>query len=125
MVSRVIAHAVKDALRSTPAVALLGPRQCGKSTLARAIAEAWRKPAVYLDLESPEDLRRLSDARLYFRAHEDALIILDEIHRAPEIFQSLRGVIDARRRKGIEGGPFLLLGSASMELLRQSESLAG
>jgi len=109
-----------------PAVALLGPRQAGKTTLAHLVADELAEKAVYLDLELPSDRAKLSDPELYFSAHENQLVILDEIHRAPNVFQTLRSVIDRRRRKGIRAKQFLLLGSASMDLLKQSaESLAG
>jgi predicted AAA+ superfamily ATPase len=105
-------------------VVLLGPRQVGKTTLALQIAE--RRPSVYLDLEDEADRIKLSDPVRYFADHEGELIILDEVHRLPELFQSLRGIIDRGRRQGRPNGQFLLLGSASMDLLRQSgESLAG
>ena len=111
-------------LAQFPAVALLGPRQVGKTTLAELIAEA--RASVYLDLESVADREKLSDAGLYLSGHEDELVILDEVHRAPELFQTLRGLIDSGRHRGIRAGRFLLLGSASIDLLRQSgESLAG
>ena len=111
-------------LRQFPAVALLGPRQVGKTTLAGLIAE--ERASVYLDLEDTSDREKLSDAALYLSAHEDKLVILDEVHRAPELFQTLRGLIDRGRRRGIRAGRFLLLGSASIDLLKQSgESLAG
>ena len=107
-----------------PAVALLGPRQAGKTTLAEQIAEG--RSSVYLDLEDPADREKLSDAALYLSGHEDKLVILDEVQRAPELFQTLRGLIDQGRRRNIRAGRFLLLGSASIDLLRQSgESLAG
>lgn len=107
-------------------VALLGPRQVGKTTLARQIAEQAGGGAKYLDLERPADRRLLDDADAYFTAHAKELIVLDEIQRAPEIFRVLRGQIDERRRMEGAGGKFLILGSASMDLLRQSsESLAG
>lgn len=108
-----------------PAVAILGPRQAGKTTLALALAS--RVPAsAYLDLESPADRAKLGDAAAYFDAHRSELVILDEVQRAPEIFAQLRGVIDQRRRKGKRTGQFLLLGSATGALLQQSaESLAG
>src|SRR5438270_4827502 len=109
-----------------PAVALLGPRQVGKTTLALSLATEADKSVVYLDLELPSDRAKLSDAEFYFATHEEDLLILDEIHRAPGIFQTLRGIIDRRRRKGIRTGQFLLLGSASIDLLQQSaETLAG
>ena len=84
------------------------------------------KSSVYLDLESSSDLIKINDPEAFFENHSGKLIILDEIQRAPEIFRVLRGVIDRNRRKGHKYGQFLLLGSASMDLLRQSsESLAG
>lgn len=117
---------VRERLEQFDSVALLGPRQVGKTTLAREIAAEKGDAARYLDLESPSDRRQLDDPEAYFSAYADRLIILDEIQRVPEIFQVLRGQIDARRRMGGKGGKFLILGSASMELLRQSsESLAG
>jgi len=113
-----------ERLDETPAVALLGPRQVGKTTLARTIGE--RRPSLYLDLESDADRARLTEPELYLAQHEDKLVILDEVHRLPGLFQILRGLIDEGRRKGIRAGRFLLLGSASLDLLRQSgESLAG
>jgi hypothetical protein len=107
-----------------PAVALLGPRQVGKTTLARALAESM--DSVYLDLELPSDLAKLAEPELYLAEHEDRLVIIDEIQRAPELFRVLRGLIDIGRRRGRRSGRFLLLGSASIDLLKQSsESLAG
>ena len=112
-------------LAEMPAVALLGPRQIGKTTLARAIA-AETPECLYLDLENPDDAARLTDAGRYLQLHADRLVILDEIQRMPELFRVLRGQIDERRRQGRRSGHFLLLGSASDALLRQSsESLAG
>ena len=112
---------ILDCLRDFPAVAVLGPRQCGKSTLAKALIRKIGK-ALYLDLENPSDLARLRDPELFLSVHADELVCLDEIQRLPEIFAPLRGIIDTRNRNG----QFLILGSASRELLRQSsESLAG
>jgi len=111
-----------------PAVALLGPRQVGKTTLALSLTEGQTSgiPPVYLDLELASDRAKLADPELYLTEHEDRLVILDEIHRFPGIFQTLRGLIDRRRRKGKRTGQFLLLGSASINLLQQSaETLAG
>lgn len=111
-------------LQSSPAVAILGPRQVGKTTLALEIAES--RPAVYLDLQSERDRVKLADPAFYLNQHSDRLVILDEIHRTPNLFDTLRGLIDEGRRAGQGNGRFLMLGSASMELLRQSgESLAG
>lgn len=116
--------AVESALRRQAAVALLGPRQVGKTTLALSLAE--KTPSLYLDLESRADRAKLSDPALFLERHEDRLVILDEVHRLPELFQTLRGLIDKGRRKGRRTGRFLILGSASIDLLRQSgESLAG
>lgn len=107
-----------------PAVALLGARQVGKTTLAKTIAK--HQNSIYLDLEAPEDLLKLSDPGSYLSGHGDKLVILDEIQRAPDLFGVLRGIIDRNRERGRKAGQFLLLGSASMDLLRQSsESLAG
>jgi len=113
-------------LETTSSVVLLGARQVGKTTLARAIAEARVPRAIYLDLERAADRRRLEDADHFLRAQAGKLIVIDEIHRAPGLFETLRGVIDGRRREGDRTGHFLLLGSASLDLMRQaSESLAG
>ncbi|MGH7084732.1 MAG: ATP-binding protein [Acetobacteraceae bacterium] len=117
---------LNDALQHFPAVALLGPRQVGKTTLATMLAEQREADVVYLDLELPSDRARMAEPELYLGAQEGKLVILDEIHRVPGIFQTLRGIIDRRRRKGMKTGQFLVLGSASMDLLRQSaETLAG
>ena len=115
------------ALADFPVVALLGPRQVGKTTLAMAIAESQGADKVrYLDLESPADRARLTDAEAYLEDQRGRLVILDEIHRVPELFAVLRVLVDRRRRAGLRTGQFLVLGSASLELLRQSsESLAG
>jgi predicted AAA+ superfamily ATPase len=124
--SRSLEPKVEWSLRHFPAVALIGPRQVGKTTLALSLAEARDQQAVYLDLELPSDRAKLSDPELYLAKHEDKLVILDEIHRLPGIFQTLRSLIDRRRRGHQRNGHFLLLGSASIDLLQQSsESLAG
>jgi predicted AAA+ superfamily ATPase len=116
--------ALKAQLNLFPAVALLGPRQVGKTTLALQLAA--QGPSLYLDLESPGDLAKLSDPGLYLSSQPGKLLILDEVQRQPELFGTLRGLIDADRRLGNTQGRFLLLGSASVELIRQSsESLAG
>ena len=134
VIPRLLGARLEDYLRIFPAVALLGPRQVGKTTLARAIAETGGGPrgqgaratGLYLDLENPADQERLADARGYLGAQRGRLVVLDEIHRAPGLFQALRGIIDERIRAGEAAGQFLLPGSASMDLLRQSgESLAG
>ncbi|MCP4414912.1 MAG: ATP-binding protein [Gammaproteobacteria bacterium] len=124
MINRRIKQQVTDALERQAAVALIGPRQVGKTTLAREIGE--KRGALYLDLEDRDDREKLTNAKLFLRQFEDKLVILDEIHRTPEIFQTLRGLIDEGRRKGKRTSRFLILGSASIDLLRQSgESLAG
>jgi predicted AAA+ superfamily ATPase len=124
MVGRRLQAQLRSLLAEYPAVVLLGPRQVGKTTLALEIAEMM--DSVYLDLESTADRAKLSDVELYLRDHEDRLVIFDEVHRVPDLFRSLRGLIDRGRRKGKRAGRFLLLGSASMDLLRQSgETLAG
>jgi predicted AAA+ superfamily ATPase len=108
-------------IQNFPAVAILGPRQCGKSTLARNILINY-PTAIFLDLENPEDRQKLAAPELFFSGHENRLICLDEIQRIPELFPLLRSVIDRNERNG----QFLILGSASRDLLRQSsESLAG
>jgi len=108
-------------LQVNPAVALLGARQVGKSTLAEMVIEQF-PDALYLDLERPSDMNKLADPEAFFQQFQDKLICLDEIQRAPELFAVLRGVIDRNKRNG----QFLLLGSASRELIKQSsESLAG
>ena len=115
---------VLNALDRQAAVVLLGPRQVGKTTLALEVAEG--SEAIYLDLESHADRVKLADPALYLGEYEDRLVILDEIHRVPELFQELRGLIDRGRRQGKRTGRFLILGSASLDLIRQSgESLAG
>jgi len=123
MLDRRLHPHVLEALDEVPAIVLLGPRQSGKTTLADQVAR--ERQAVYLDLESPADRRRLSDPELFLARHADELVILDEVQRIPDLFEVLRGAIDRGRRSGRGNGRFLLLGSASIELMRQSESLAG
>ena len=124
MVPRRLSGRLNHLLRNSPAVVLLGARQVGKTTLA--LEMAGERPSIYLDLKNEDDRAKLSDAARYLAEHEGELVILDEVHRLPELFQGLRGVIDRRRQQGKENGQFLLLGSAAMELLRQpGESLAG
>lgn len=123
MIQRQITPFVERALARQAAVALIGPRQVGKTTLALAIGE--QRDALYLDLEDRDDRNKLANPGLFFESFEDRLVILDEIHRTPEIFDTLRGVIDKGRRKEKGKGRFLILGSAGIDLLRQSETLAG
>ena len=121
MISRRILPNIEKALVQFPAVALLGPRQAGKTTLARSVGSS-HENSLYLDLERPSDLAKLADPALFLSRHVDQLVVLDEIQRQPNLFPVLRALIDENRRPG----RFLLLGSASPQLLRQtSESLAG
>ena len=123
MLRRSASQLIAKALSRQAAVALIGPRQVGKTTLAHDIADS--RPSIYLDLENAADRAKLENPDLFLEQHEDELVVLDEIHRAPELFGSLRGIIDRGRRKGKRTGRFLVLGSAAIELLRQSETLAG
>jgi predicted AAA+ superfamily ATPase len=124
MIKRRITAEVASLLRDSPAVVLTGPRQVGKTTLALTIAAD--RPATYLDLESEVDRARLAEPELYFADHAYELLVLDEIQRTPGLFEALRGVIDRGRREGKGNERFLLLGSASLDLLAQSgETLAG
>ncbi len=124
MLDRKTLKTVLEALSRQASVALIGPRQVGKTTLALEVAQ--QKNALYLDLESVEDRDKLSNPAVFLSAYEDRLVIMDEIHRVPDLFLTLRGLIDQGRRRGQRTGRFLLLGSASLDLMRQSgESLAG
>jgi predicted AAA+ superfamily ATPase len=124
MIPRHARSQVEAALARQAAVALIGPRQVGKTTLALDIAAG--RPAVYLDLEALADREKLSDPVLFLERHVDKLVILDEIHRMPALFEALRGIIDSGRRAGHRTGRFLILGSAAIDSLRQSgETLAG
>ena len=115
---------VLRALARQAATALLGPRQVGKTTLAHEIARTGA--SLYLDLQARADRAKLDNPRYFLRQYQDRLVVLDEIHRAPELFPELRGLIDEGRRAGRRTGRFLILGSASVELLKQAgETLAG
>ncbi len=121
-VSREKTKEIIQLLKDFPVVALLGPRQCGKSTLAKRILEDVKNPTVYLDLERDSDLAKLNQPELYFDANNDKLICLDEIQRKPDFFPLIRSIVDDQGKNG----QFLILGSASPELIKQSsESLAG
>lgn len=124
MINRIYFEIVKNKLNNFPAVGLLGARQIGKTTLAKEIAAT--NKAIYLDLENYKDLAKLDDPIAFLGENNGKLIILDEIQRKPDLFMTLRGLIDAGRRAGHRYGQFLILGSASIDLLRQAaESLAG
>lgn len=126
MITRRAQTEIVRLLNEFPAVGVLGPRQVGKMTLAEDIAALSDSDPLYLDLESPAALARLAEPEDYFEKHKGRLIVLDEIQRVPELFPILRGVIDRRRRQGLRTGQFLILGSASLDLLKQSsETLAG
>jgi predicted AAA+ superfamily ATPase len=125
-ITRFIETTVRERLSAMPAVVLLGPRQVGKTTLARKIAASWPGTALYLDMERPADRLRLDDADSYLRAQQGKLVVIDEIHRVPHLFEILRGIVDDWRAAGLRHGHFLLLGSASLDLMQQaSETLAG
>lgn len=124
MIGRFLTPDLELLLQEHAAVALLGPRQVGKTTLARQIAA--RRPAVYFDLENPEDAAVLAEPRAALRRHSDKLVVVDEVQRLAGLFASVRGLIDEYRQAGDRTGKFLFLGSASPDLLRQSsETLAG
>lgn len=124
MFKRHLQSLLGEELQFSPAVALLGPRQVGKTTLALEVAR--NIPHVYLDLESDRDRGKLAQPELYLESHLDKLVIMDEVHRAPGLFPVLRGLIDQARRSGRASGQYLLLGSASLDVLEQSgETLAG
>ena len=121
IIDRHLYRTINRRLQNNPAVAILGPRQCGKTTLASQIVKKFSQ-SVYLDLENPGDLAKLSDPLAFFSLHNEDLVCLDEIQRAPELFSILRSIIDERARNA----QFLILGSAGRDLIRQSsESLAG
>ena len=120
MFSRLTFPKVIEHLTWSPAVGMLGPRQVGKTTLAKAVAADAAK-SIYLDLDSPQALARLANPAAFFVANRQRLVVLDEIQNQPQILSELRGEMDEDRRPG----RFLLLGSASFKLLKQTQSLAG
>jgi len=126
MIKREIQERLYGAIEAMPVVALLGPRQVGKTTLAIEVSHRVKKKASYLDLESDSDFNKLADAEAYLKRFSDELLVIDEVQRKPDLFRIIRGIVDARKRKGEKAGHFLLLGSSSRELLQNSsESLAG
>lgn len=127
MIPRLLSDDILKALQAMPAVALLGPRQVGKTTLAHEIAKTHiDKKTSYMDLELDSDLAKLDDAESYLKRFENQLLIIDEVQLRPNLFPILRSLIDRRIRAGEPSAQFLLLGSASRDLLQQSsETLAG
>jgi len=126
MIKRSLESSLRTALAAMPVVALLGPRQVGKTTLALEVAKAGDKQTAYLDLELDSDLAKLDDPEAYLRRFENQLLIIDEVQRNPDLFRLLRGLVDIRKRAGEKSGQFLLLGSASRDLIQHSsETLAG
>jgi predicted AAA+ superfamily ATPase len=125
-IERSLKSRIHELLNIFPAVALLGPRQCGKTTLAQEIQREWSSPSVYLDLENRRDYGKLEDCVSFLEPLEDQLVVIDEVQSRPGLFPEIRGLIDRGKSRGYRSGRFLFLGSASYELLRQSgESLAG
>lgn len=122
MITREKEHDILQSLTYFPVVGVLGPRQCGKTTLAKKLVAKLSKPSIYLDMESHRDRSVLNDPELYFSQHYEECIIIDEIQFYPELFPILRASIDQDRKPA----RFIILGSSSPRLLRQSnESLAG
>ncbi len=120
-IQRVLLHQLKKYLTVFPAVAILGPRQCGKSTLVKSLDQHF-DGLLYLDMQKESDLNKLSEPEIFFASNADKIICLDEIQLVPKLFSVLRSAIDSNRING----KFILLGSASQELLQHtSESLAG
>ncbi len=115
-----------NALQAMPVVALIGPRQVGKTTMSIDLSKQFNKPVTYIDLESDADFNKLTDAEAFLKRFSNELLIIDEVQRKPELFRILRGIVDERKRNGERTCQFLLLGSASVDLLQKSsESLAG
>ncbi|MFZ4797126.1 MAG: ATP-binding protein [Bacteroidia bacterium] len=121
-INRIAKNQIEKLLKQFPAVGLVGPRQCGKTTIALTIQKELKNNADYFDLESPADLRKFSDIEFFLSQNQNANFIIDEVQRLPELFPVLRSVIDKKRK----AGRFLLLGSATPEMVKgASESLAG
>lgn len=122
---RALAHRTRAALARSPVVALLGPRQVGKTTLALDLSDGLEQPTLYLDLERPSDLSKLGEAELYLTRQFGKTVILDEIQRKPELFAVLRSLVDEQIRAGTRSAQYLVLGSASRDLLQQSSETVG
>ena len=126
MIEGHIERKIRKSLEATPVVALLGPRQVGKTTLAKQILEKIEKEASYLDLDNEIDLSKLAQKQLFLRGFKNKLLIIDEIQNKPDLFPVMRSLIDIHREAGEQGGHFFILGSATRDLLQQSsETLAG
>lgn len=122
MLKRNLQHTITHLLQEYPSIAVLGPRQVGKTTLVKKIAKQQKKKTLYLDLEKEIDIRKLTDAESFFDLYKDQCIILDEVQTIPKLFTILRPAIDEYRKPN----RFILLGSASPELVAGvSETLAG
>lgn len=122
MITRHQQQRLQQLMQQFPIVGLIGPRQCGKTTMAKLWSKQQAQQAIYFDLESPLDVRNFSDAEFFLLQLTKEKIIIDEVQRLPELFPLLRSLIDKHKRKG----RFLLLGSASPQLIKgASESLAG
>jgi len=122
MIARIQTHQILKLLSFFPAIGLVGPRQVGKTTLVKALSGQIAKEVIYLDLEYPEDLSKLEDPVLFLSNKTNFCVIIDEVQRKPDLFPVLRSLIDQDRKPS----RFILLGSASPELIRDSsESLAG
>jgi uncharacterized protein len=120
-IPRFLEKSIHKSLQNNPLTAVLGPRQCGKSTMVKKIIKSHEK-VLFLDLERPSDLQKLDDAEWFLESQKDKLVCLDEIQRKPNLFSVLRSLVDENRKPG----RYLILGSASRELIKQnSESLAG
>ena len=127
MIKRNLEETLVKALQNMPVVVLLGARQVGKTALALCIAaELIQKESVYLDLELDSDLAKLADAEAFLSRFDNKLLIIDEVQRQPDLFRLLRSLLDRRKRTGEQACQFLLLGSASRDLIQHSsETLAG
>ncbi|MFM7488403.1 MAG: ATP-binding protein [Cytophagales bacterium] len=122
MIKRHIIPQIQTLLKQFPVVGIVGPRQVGKTTLAKDLVKTTNKKGLYLDLELPSDLNLLRDAELFFKEHLDTQLVLDEIHHKPDLFPVMRSLIDLKRKPG----RFLVTGSASPAVIQHgSETLAG